>query len=137
MQEAASTANARIAELERALRAETMAHAAERERAAQLERERDLLLASHERLRLELKLLKLRLFVAKAERVDTRQLQLEFEQKLRQVEELAGTLGMPAEDEEDGDAPPEGAPKKRKSSGRRNLRALPLEERRVEIDDPV
>jgi transposase len=44
--------------------------------------------ASHERLRLELELHKQRLFVAKAERVDTRQLELEFAQKLRALEQV-------------------------------------------------
>jgi transposase len=122
--------NERIGQLEAAL-------AAEKERAAQLEKERDLLRASHERLRLELKLLKLRLYVSKAERVDTTQLELEFRQKLLQVEELAGTLGMPSEDDEDEGAPQDGSKTKRKSSGRRDLRSLPLEERRVEIEDPL
>jgi len=130
MLEGATAADGRIAQLEAAL-------AAERERSVRLERERDLLRASHERLLLELKLLKHRMFVAKAERVDTRQLELEFQQKLRAVEELAGTLGMPGVDE-DGSDTPEGPPaKKGKSSGRRNLRSLPLEERRVEVEDPL
>ncbi|MFP2926883.1 IS66 family transposase [Pyxidicoccus sp. 3LG] len=119
---------ARIAELEALL-------SAEKQRSAQLEKERDVLKASYERLRLELELLKQRLFVAKAERVDTRQLELEFAQKLRALEEVAGTLGM-ASGETSGDA---GAKKKkkRKPSGRRDLKSLPLEEKRVEIADPV
>jgi transposase len=63
----------------------------ERERAqftgriAELEQERDRLRASHERLRQELELFKRRLFIAKAERVDTRQLELEYAQKLREL----------------------------------------------------
>ncbi|MBZ4423354.1 IS66 family transposase [Myxococcus sp. RHST-1-4] len=107
---------------------------AEKQRSAQLEKERDVLRASHERLRLELEMLKRRLFVAKAERVDTRQLELEFAQKLRALEEVAGTLGM-APDETSGDAG--ASKKKRKPSGRRDLRSLPLEEKRVEIADPL
>lgn len=118
---------ARIAELEALL-------ASERERAAQLEKERDALKASHERLRLELELLKQRLFVAKAERVDTQQLELEFAQKLRALEEVAGTLGMVSGQGTGG----AGAKKKKpKPSGRRDLKGLPLEEKRVEIADPV
>jgi hypothetical protein len=117
---------ARIAELEALL-------SAEKQRSAQLEQERDVLKASHERLRLELELHKQRLFVAKAERVDTRQLELEFAQKLRALEQVAGTLGM-ASGEASGDA---GEKKKRKPSGRRDLRSLPLQEKRVEIADPV
>lgn len=64
----------------------------ERERArftariAELEKERDRLRASHERLRQELELFKRRLFIAKAERVDTRQLELEYAQKLRELD---------------------------------------------------
>nr|WP_240358926.1 IS66 family transposase [Myxococcus vastator] len=126
-------AQARIAELEAALLEERAALATERQRAAQLERERDVLKASHERLRLELELLKQRLFVAKAERVDTQQLELEFAQKLRALEEVAGTLGM-ASGEASGDA---GTKKKSKPKGRRDLKRLPLEERRVEIADPL
>jgi transposase len=125
-----ATFHERIGQLEAAL-------VAANERAAQLEKERDLLRASHERLRLELKLLKLRLYVSKAERVDTTQLELEFQQKLRQVEELAGTLGMPSDDEEHQGAPQGDSKTKRKASGRRDLRSLPLEERRVEVEDPV
>lgn len=131
MYEAATTSGERIAQLEAAL-------ATEKERASQLERERDLLRASRDGLLLELKLLKLRLFVAKAERVDTKQLELEFQQKLRAVEELAGTLGMALEGEDNSSDAPQGAPKaKRKPSGRRDLRSLPLEERRVQVEDPL
>jgi len=133
MHESTSATQTRIAELEAALLAERAALAAEKQRTAQLEQERDVLKASHERLRLELELLKQRLFVAKAERVDTRQLELEFAQKLRALEEVAGTLGM-ASGQASGDA---GAKKKRKPSGRRDLKSLPLEDKRVEIADPV
>ena len=127
MHQSPTATQARIAELEALL-------SAEKQRSAQLEKERDVLKASHERLRLELELLKQRLFVAKAERVDTRQLELEFAQKLRALEEVAGTLGMPSS-ETSGDA---GAKKKRrKPKGRRDLKSLPLQERRVEIADPV
>ena len=134
MHESPSATQARIAQLEAALLAERAALAVERQRTAQLEQERDVLKASHERLRLELELHKQRLFVAKAERVDTRQLELEFAQKLRALEQVAGTLGM-ASGEASGEA---GAKKKkRKPSGRRDLRSLPLQEKRVEIADPV
>jgi transposase len=118
---------ARIAELEALLRAE-------RQRSAQLENERDVLRASHERLRLELELLKRRLFVAKAERVDTQQLELEFAQKLRALEEVAGTLSMASGPQVEAESDKK---KKRKPSGRRDLKSLPLEEKRVEIADPL
>ena len=127
-----ATGDERIAQLEAAL-------AAERERVVVLEKERDVLRASHERLRLELQLMKHRLFLAKAERVDTKQLELEFAQKLRSLEEIAGTLGLPSRDDEGSTGTGGTSPKKgkRKPSGRRDLRALPLEEKRVEIADPV
>jgi len=125
--DAQSIATHRIAELEVAL-------AAERERVIALERERDVLRASHERLRLELELLKRRLFFAKAERVDTAQLELEFAAKLRALEEVAGTLNMPPRDEADG-SKPKGT--RSKPKGRRDLRELPLEEKRIELTDPL
>ena len=53
--------------------------------------------ASHERLRLELELLRRRIFVAKAERVDTAQLELEFAAKLAELDRLGADfrLAMP------------------------------------------
>lgn len=131
--EAHSVTTQRIVELEAALVREREALAAERERVVALERERDVLRASHERLRLELELLKRRLFLAKAERVDTARLELEFAAKMRALEEVAGTLDMPPRDEQSGER------KKGRATptGRRNLRRLPLEERRIELTDPV
>jgi transposase len=140
-----------------ALQAERAAFAAERttfaQRVAELEKERDNLRASHERLRQELELFKRRLFIAKAERTDTEQLKLEFAQKLRELDELAGTLGIANEapDELDGsgndgtghhdedkasDGKPRGKRKNNGGTGRRNLRDLPLDEERIEIPDP-
>jgi transposase len=113
-----ASTHARVLELEAAL--------------ARVTQERDLLRGSHERLRLELELLKRRLFVAKAERIDTAQLEMEFADKLRQLDALAGHPG------EDDDAPPPNDKKKKtKSTGRRDLKKLPLEEERVEISDPL
>ncbi len=113
----AASTHARIVALEAAL--------------ARVTQERDLLRGSHERLRLELELLKRRLFVAKAERIDTAQLEMEFAEKLRQLDALAG---KPHGD--DDDTPPNDK-KKTKSTGRRDLKKLPLEEERVEIPDPL
>ncbi len=61
-------------------------------RILELEKERDILRRSRERLRLEPELLKKRIFVAKAERVDTKQLELEFQEKLRQLEEVTAIV---------------------------------------------
>ena len=98
---------------------------------ARVTHERDLLRASHEELRLELAILKRRLFVAKAERVDTAQLELEFAAKLAELNRLADTPKLGPT----GDSPrPE--PKK-KPTGRRDLSKSALEEERVEINDPV
>jgi transposase len=94
---------------------------------AQVTHERDLLRAAHERLRLELEMLKRRIFVAKAERVDTAQLELEFAAKLAELNRLA-------------DTPPPAEPKKRQKAqpkGRRDLKQVPLEEERIEITDAL
>ena len=111
-------------------------------RIAELEKERDRLRASHERLRQELELFKRRLFIAKAERIDTRQLELEYARKLQELDQLAGTLGMGktpnvVEDEKPAtDGKRSGKRKGNRGKGRRDLRSLPLEEERIVIDDP-
>lgn len=108
-------------------------------RVAVLTKERDLLRASHARLREELELLKRRIFIAKAERVDTAQLEMEFAVKLRQLDTLAGTLrdedaSSDGEDDSDRKKKKKG---KKKSTGRRDLFKLLLEEERIEITDPL
>jgi transposase len=112
-------------------------------RIANLERERDNLRASHERLRVELELFKRRIFIAKAERSDDeKQLRIEFEAKLRELDALAGTLGIATSEEPKSDDRParDGKPCGKRAgnrgTGRRDLRELPLEEDRVEISDP-
>jgi transposase len=131
-----------VAELQTLLAAERVA--AEK-RIAELEKERDNLRASHERLRQELELFKRRLFIAKAERVDTKQLEMEFAAKLRELDAVAGTLGIAADghthDDADDDAKARdgkkrGKRKNNRGTGRRDLRDLPLEEERIEISDP-
>ena len=139
MQPHGPEADGRIAELEAALFAERSNAAAAHARAEAAEKERDVLRASHERLRLELTLLRHRMFVAKAERIDTAQLKMEFAEKLRALDQTAGT--PPAADGP-GQEIPKGSSdgntgKKRKSKGRRDLSSVPLEEKRVEITDPV
>ena len=124
----------RILALEAALAAERSALATERARVAELTQERDLLRNSHERLRLELELLRRRIFVAKAERVDTAQLELEFAATLAALDRLGGTP-PPLASEPSGAPPTENKP--RKPTGRRDLRQLPLEEVRVEIPDEL
>lgn len=113
--------------------------AAERALVAKVTAERDGLRASHERLRLELELLRRRLFVAKAERVNTAQLELEFAAKLAELDRLCGTLGPATGDESNDGSGPKDPSKggKKKPTGRRDLRKAPLEEERVEIADPL
>jgi transposase len=132
---------ARVTQLEAALSAERVARAAEREASealtAELQKDVEILRASHERLRQELELLRHRIFVAKAERIDSKQLELEFAAKLAALDELAGKLAPPAtgpstptDRGDDGHVP-------ERSRGRRDLRGLKLPEVRVEITDPV
>jgi transposase len=142
--------DARVTQLEAALAderallaGERAARAADAEKLAAVIKERDQLRASHERLRLELEMLKRRIFVAKAERVDTARLEMEFAEKLRQLDALAGTVPKDEDDAEADDttAPPPGSSSddkpKGKPTGRRNLKKLPLEEERIELADPV
>ena len=98
----------------------------------QISAQRDAFRDAFERARIELLLIRRRIFLASAERVDTTQLELEFKEKLNALEVMAGTLGMPV--------PPDGnEPErtKRKPTGRRNLRDQGLEEQRLELTDPV
>jgi transposase len=121
-----------ITSLEQALAALT----AERQRVAELTRERDLLRASYERLLLQLELLRRRIFIAKAERVDTRQLELDFAATLAALDQLSGTT--PNQMDQDGRDRRGDAPKaKAKPTGRRDLSKMPLEEDRVEISDEL
>ena len=132
---------ARVAALESALATECAAHAASRALVAQLTEERDHLRASHDRLRQELELLRRRIFVAKAERVDSTQLELEFAQKLSALDALSVRLAeQPMSTDagtgtsSDGDSKPSD---KKKPKGRRDLREANIAEVRVEIADPV
>ena len=126
----ATTTDRRVAELEAALAVAT-------ERVAALTKERDALRASHARLREELELLKRRIFVAKAERVDTAQLEIEFAEKLRRLDALAGTLEDVPSDEDDDDKTDKKKKPPKKLTGRRDLKKLALEEERVEILRPA
>jgi transposase len=129
-------------------RAEAERTRAEAERAkstkriAELEKERDNLRSSHERLRHELELFKRRLFIAKAERSnDAGQLELEFAEKLRELDALAGTLGIANDRPESDDRPardgkPRGKRTNNRGTGRRDLKELGLEQERIEVPDP-
>jgi len=126
--------HARIALLEKALEKE-------RARANALEAERDRLKQAYRRLQLDLELLRRRIFVAKAERVDTRQLELEFLQKQAALTALIEQLD-PAPAPELPAQPPMPTPPAppaatvKKPTGRRDLRTLPIAEERLELLDP-
>lgn len=112
-------------------------------RIAMLEKERDHLRSSHAQLSVELALFKRRLFIAKAERADDeRQLRIEFDEKLRALDALAGTLGLANHEHSEPDeakardGKPRGDRKKNRGTGRRDLKDLPLEEECIEITDP-
>jgi len=129
----------RVRELEAQLLAAQDQLLSAQDQIAQLEQQQAKLRSAYERLWQELELLKRRLFVAKAERVDTRQLELEFAAKLQQLDEMAGTLGLGQQPDDDPDnpGPPTKTRRKRKPSGRRDLKALDLPEVRLELADEL
>lgn len=126
---------ARLAELEALVAAQRLALEEERARRTDAEAERDRLREAYEALTREVELARRRLIIAKAERIDTTQLELEFAAKLAALDDLAGKV----DDEEDdsGDAPKPERGKSRKKHGRRDLRLFDVPEERIEILDPL
>jgi len=122
---------------ERARAAEALA--AERTRAEEAIAERDRLRDAYRHLQLEVELARRRLVVAKAERVDTQQLELEFAAKLRELDALAGGLpGAEGPEVAHPDDPSTGKPRKpSRPTGRRKLADLDLPEERIELVDPA
>jgi transposase len=86
----------------------------------------------------QLQLLRRRLFVAKAERADTRAEQLAFDAMFAQVHSLEKALAAAEQPTESGQADGDSRKDKptRKPKGRRNLDQATLPEERVEILDP-
>lgn len=127
-----SATRARVLELEAAL-------ATERELRAEWERKHDRLLGAYQALEQQLELIRRRLYVAKAERIDTTQLELEFAQTLAALDALAGQI-PPGTTPGDGASPSPGGGKDRKRpspTGRRDLGALDIPEERIELTDPT
>src|ERR1044071_9367320 len=124
---------ARLAALEALVAAQQAALEAERARRTDAEAERDRLREAYEALTREVELARRRLIVAKAERIDTTQLELEFAAKLAALDELAGKV----DDDEAGEAPKPERDRAKKKHGRRDLRLLDLPEERIEIPDPL
>ena len=83
---------ARLAALEALVAAQQAALEAERARRTDAEAERDRLREAYEALTREVELARRRLIVAKAERIDTTQLELEFAAKLAALDDLAGKV---------------------------------------------
>ena len=118
-------------EAERARRTEVEA---ERDRLAS---ERDQLREAYELLKQQVELARRRLVIAKAERIDTTQLELEFATTLAALSEAARKAmdaevaagGGAAAGAKNGDKP--------NRKGRRDLRLCDLPEERIEIPDPV
>jgi transposase len=130
---------ARVAELEAELAKERARADEERKRADEASAERDRLREGYRHLQLEVELIRRRLVVAKAERVDTRQLELEFAAKLRELDRLAGLAPDVSTDPEvAGSTDGKGKQKtKTKSKGRRRLSELDVPEERIELTDPA
>ncbi len=139
----AEPTRAQLLELEAALAAERAALVAERQRAAEIEAKHDRLHEAFRQLQFELELLKRRLFHAKAERIDTGQLELEFAAKLAALDTLAGQLQSneaPAGPAASTDDASEGGPRGSKGKpqqrrGRRDFNELDLPEERIEVPD--
>lgn len=106
--------------------------------------ERDKLRHAYEQLKGQLELLRRRIFLAKAERIDTMQLEIEFAETKAKLDRLAKELGADdlAEGASDNDndtsvGNDDGRPAqtKKKSTGRRDIALLDIPEERVEILD--
>ena len=119
--------HARVAELEAAL-------ATERTRADEAVAERDRLREGYRQLQLEVELARRRLVIAKAERADTQQLQLEFAAMLRELDVLGDQLPGATGPEPDPPARGKGKPR---PTGRRRLVELDVPEERIELTDPA
>jgi transposase len=107
---------------------------------AEVMSERDRLRHAYDTLREQMELMRRRIFVAKAERVDVRQLEIEFAEKKAELEALAAALGsaQPSDDDESDETPPnkkKKKPSRPKPKGRRDLFAVEMPEERVELLD--
>ena len=135
----------RLTATEAALAAAHARAESEHARAEQLAADHARLLAAYHQALLELKLLRKRIFMASAERIDTRQLELEFAHKQAELDALAGKLGpatpdaAPPPDAPPPSPPPENKPEREKAKpkGRRDVRELPIREERHELLDPT
>ena len=136
---------ARLAALEAEVAAQRVALEVERARRSELEAERDRLASerdqirdAYELLKQQVELARRRLVIAKAERIDTTQLELEFATQLAALNEAA-RKALEAEAAASGGSAGRTGNKgpKPNRKGRRDLRLCDLPEERIEIPDPV
>jgi transposase len=131
----------RIAELESALSSTTDRLSTTQATLASVTAERDKLRRAYEHLKAQLELLRRRIFLAKAERIDTQQLEIEFAETHAKLVRLATELGQDTTGlgVEDGGAAGDGPrrPTRGRPRGRRNLADMDIPEERVEILDPT
>jgi hypothetical protein len=107
----------------------------ERERRVAAEAERDRLREAYEALKIQVELAHRRLVIAKAERIDTTQLELEFATKLAELDQLAGLVEPePGATGGEGNAPRD---KPRRRRGRRCDLHKVVGEERIELLDPI
>jgi len=127
---------ARVAQLEAVL-------ATTQKTLSEVTAERDKLRRAYEQLKEQLELLRRRIYVARAERIDTAQLEIEFAETKAKLDALARQIddatAATTETDAAGDAgaPPPAATPRSKPTGRRNLGAHDLPEERVELFDPA
>src|SRR5215475_9191333 len=126
---------ARLAELETTVVAQQTALEAERELRVAAEAERDRLREAYEALKIQIELAHRRLVIAKAERVDTTQLELEFAATLAELDKLAG-LVEPETDATGDEGGAAGDRPKRRRGRRCDLHKV-IGEERIEIPDPI
>lgn len=140
----AESSSAREQELEALVRRMQSELAATSNQLTAVITERDNLRRAYRQLMEQFELLRRRIFIAKAERVDSTQLELEFARTKQQLDALAQKLGDVGPSEgpgtDDAGSRPSGKPPrsgKTAPKGRRNLAGCDhLPERRVELRDP-
>lgn len=130
----------RLVELEATVAAQQAALEAEREQRVAVEAERDQLRDAYEALKIQVELAHRRLTIAKAERIDTQQLELEFAATLAKLDELADLEKLREQLKSENEDPggqggfkPTGA---KKQGGRCGLRKIVGEER-IDVSNPV
>jgi transposase len=103
---------------------------------AKVTQERDKLRRDDEALRVQLHLLSKQIFAAKAERIDTAQLEMEFAETRKRLEAMVSLDSESTEGHKPaGDDKPAPATKKHKPHGRRDLSLSNLPKERCEITD--